>query len=189
MRLWHFSSSVNSFFKNQVGLDVFVYFHTSCVLTAKALARLRGCTGSPEPSLVAYVINSITPWAGSVTEIFSIIKCLLDQLRSTDLMFSSLDTRSCSWCYHWGKRHCLQTGERCSWITSKMPLKTSVTSVNIQDIKFMISREVISKWQQRWIFQSGRYFQAHGWWKADVTVYHSISVAAAFMHIVARQCW
>ena len=46
------------------GLDVwrfvwtFVYFRTSCVRTAKALARLRGCTGSPEPSLVVY-------WAGS----------------------------------------------------------------------------------------------------------------------------
>ena len=41
-----------------VGLDVwflvrtFVYFHTSCVRTSKALARLRGCTDSPEPSLV-----------------------------------------------------------------------------------------------------------------------------------------
>ena len=46
-----------------VGLDVwflagpFVYFHTSCVRTAKALAR---CAGSPEPSLVAYVL-----WAAS----------------------------------------------------------------------------------------------------------------------------
>ena len=38
-----------------VGLDIwflvwlFVYFHSSCVGTAKALARLRGCAGSPEP--------------------------------------------------------------------------------------------------------------------------------------------
>ena len=55
-----------------VGLDVwcfesltFVYFHTSCVQTAKALARLRGCAGSPEPSLVAYVISIIISWAGS----------------------------------------------------------------------------------------------------------------------------
>ena len=50
MRLWYFSSSVNSFFKRacaaiQWGLDIwflvahFVYFHTSCVRTAKALAR------------------------------------------------------------------------------------------------------------------------------------------------------
>ena len=56
-----------------VGLDVwffvgpFAYFHTSCVRTAKALARLRGCAGSPEPSLVAYVIRTIVSWAGSVT--------------------------------------------------------------------------------------------------------------------------
>ena len=55
-----------------VGLDVwffgrpFVYFHTSCVRTAKALARLWGCAGSPEPSLVAYVISTIISWAGSV---------------------------------------------------------------------------------------------------------------------------
>ena len=47
------------------GLDVwfligpFVYFHTSCVRTAKALTRLRECAGSPEPSLVAYVISTI----------------------------------------------------------------------------------------------------------------------------------
>ena len=54
-----------------VGLDVsfwvgpFVYFQTLCVKTAKALARLRGCAGSPEPSLVAYVISAIISWAGS----------------------------------------------------------------------------------------------------------------------------
>ena len=52
-----------------VGLDVwclvgpFIYFHNSCVRTTKALARLRGCAGSPEPSLVAYVINTIIAWA------------------------------------------------------------------------------------------------------------------------------
>ena len=43
----------------------FVYFHTACVRTAKALARLRGCAGSPEPSLVAYVVSTIISWAGS----------------------------------------------------------------------------------------------------------------------------
>ena len=37
----------------------FAYFHTSCVRPAKVLARLRGCIGSPEPSLVAYVISTI----------------------------------------------------------------------------------------------------------------------------------
>ena len=42
-----------------VGIDVWffvgtiVFFHTSCVRTTKALVRLRGCTGLPEPSLVA----------------------------------------------------------------------------------------------------------------------------------------
>ena len=55
-----------------VGLDdwvlvgPFVYFHTSCVQTAMALARLRGCEGYPsEPSLVAYVISTIIWGAGS----------------------------------------------------------------------------------------------------------------------------
>ena len=33
--------------------------------TAKALARLRGCKGSPGPSLVAYVISTIISCAGS----------------------------------------------------------------------------------------------------------------------------
>ena len=46
----------------------FVYFHISCVRTAKALARLRGCAGSPEPSLVAYVISTIISWALSIID-------------------------------------------------------------------------------------------------------------------------
>ena len=45
----------------------FVYFHTSCVRTAKTLARLRGCVDSPEPSLVVYVISTIISRAGSYT--------------------------------------------------------------------------------------------------------------------------
>ena len=54
-----------------VGLDVwflvipFIFFYTSCVRTAKALWRLHGRTGSPEPSLVAYVLSTIISWAGS----------------------------------------------------------------------------------------------------------------------------
>ena len=38
----------------------FVYFHSSCKRTAKALVRLHGCTDSPESSLVAYVIITIS---------------------------------------------------------------------------------------------------------------------------------
>ena len=57
-----------------VGLDVwffvkpFVYFHTSCVWTVKALARLRECTGLSEPLLVAYVISTIISRAGSIID-------------------------------------------------------------------------------------------------------------------------
>ena len=55
-----------------LGLDVwflvgpFVCFHTSCVRTAKALARLRRCPISPEPLLFAYAISTINSWAGSI---------------------------------------------------------------------------------------------------------------------------
>ena len=34
--------------------------------TAKALARMRGCAGLPEPSLVAYVISTIIACVGSI---------------------------------------------------------------------------------------------------------------------------
>ena len=71
MRLWYFSSSVNACMVTHslnlhtqpsdgaILFDCFVYFHTLCMRTAKALAWLRGCAGSPEPSLVAYVISTI----------------------------------------------------------------------------------------------------------------------------------
>ena len=58
-------------------------YHTSCVLTAKALARLRGCAGSPGPSLVAYVISTIISWGGSyepsheITVLFVLLKPVL----------------------------------------------------------------------------------------------------------------
>ena len=58
---------------NPLGLHVwflvepFVYVHTLCVRTAKALARLRGCAVSPEPSLFAFAISNIISWAGSIT--------------------------------------------------------------------------------------------------------------------------
>ena len=71
MRLWHLSPSVNSVFKHACALGLhiwmfvrpFIYVHTLCVRTAKALARLRG---SPEPSLFASAISTIISWAGSI---------------------------------------------------------------------------------------------------------------------------
>ena len=62
MRFWYF---------HPPKLDIwflvgpFVHYHTSCVQTAKALARLDGCAGSPEPLLVTSVISTIISWAGS----------------------------------------------------------------------------------------------------------------------------
>ena len=66
------------------GLDVwflvgsFFYFHTSCVQSAKALVSLHGCTGSPEPSLVTYVISTIISlsWHKFSILFYSILKHL-----------------------------------------------------------------------------------------------------------------
>ena len=55
----------------------FVYFHSLCVRTAKALARLRACAGSPEPSLVAYAISTKISWAGSIYDFTVLIYNLL----------------------------------------------------------------------------------------------------------------
>ena len=70
-----------------VGLDVwflvgpFVYLHTSYARTAKALGRLRGCAGSPEPSLVAYMISTIISWAGwnNVSPSFIMPQCQMSK--------------------------------------------------------------------------------------------------------------
>ena len=48
----------------------FVYFHTSCVGTAKALARLFRCL--PKSLLVGYVISTIISWAGSFACMFKV---------------------------------------------------------------------------------------------------------------------
>ena len=46
-------------------VEPFIHFRALCVWTAKALARLSGRSGSPEPLLVANVISTIISWAGS----------------------------------------------------------------------------------------------------------------------------
>ena len=68
MGLGNFSSSVNSL--NAHGARCLDYWSdpsstTSCVRTAKALVRLPECAGSPELSLVAYVISTIISCASS----------------------------------------------------------------------------------------------------------------------------
>ena len=52
----------------------FVYFHTSCGRTAKALARLRIRAVLPEPSLAGYVISTIISWAGSIFDLWHLQK-------------------------------------------------------------------------------------------------------------------
>ena len=62
--------SSNAHAQHPMGLDVwflvrhFIYFYISCVWTAKALAKLRGCAGLPDPSLLACVGSTIISWAG-----------------------------------------------------------------------------------------------------------------------------
>ena len=86
MRLWYFfvrhklilQTGMHS---HPVGLDVwclvppFIYFHILCVWIAKALARLCKCAGSPEPSLVTYVISTVLSWAGSFIFLLNIWHC------------------------------------------------------------------------------------------------------------------
>ena len=80
MTFWYFLSFVNSFFNRARShpdvwflVGPFVYFHTLCMRTAKALARLRGYAGSTEPLLVACVISTIISWAGSFNHNFFLI--------------------------------------------------------------------------------------------------------------------
>ena len=98
-----------------VGLDVwflagpFVYFHTLCVRTAKALARLRGCAGSPEPSLVAYVISTIISWAGSFDYISH--KMLRRDMRNLlGIVFHSSQLKLCTWSFR--RKWCYFPGSR-----------------------------------------------------------------------------
>ena len=74
MRLWYFSSSVNSFFKHawaaiQWGRCL-IFGRTLCLLSyficanSEVSGETCGCAGSPEPSLVAYVISTIISLAG-----------------------------------------------------------------------------------------------------------------------------
>ena len=98
MRLWYFFVLRNLIFQMRMcihlmGLDVwflvgpFVYFRSLCVRTVKALARLRGCAGSPEPSLVAFVISTIISWASSFHVVKSWPKSLLYELFYSEFLW------------------------------------------------------------------------------------------------------
>ena len=63
----------------------FVYFHTLCVRTAKALARL-----SPEPSLFAYATSTIISWAVSIIFLVSIRVVISTSLRNLSISLESI---------------------------------------------------------------------------------------------------
>ena len=95
-----------------MGLDVwysvwsFVYIHTSCVRKTNALARLRGCAGSPEPSLVAYVISTMTSCAGTFkSQQLNLLVNRIDiRWKSNDKEPIQSNSTSCSR-YQTGKKH------------------------------------------------------------------------------------
>ena len=46
---------------------VFIYIHTLCMLAVEAMARMRMCAGSPEPSLLGFMICAKISWACPIT--------------------------------------------------------------------------------------------------------------------------
>ena len=66
----------------------FFFFHTSYVRTTKALARLHRNAGSPEPSLVAYVISTISPEPSLVAYVISTISHELAHTALIDLVIT-----------------------------------------------------------------------------------------------------
>ena len=70
IRLWHFSSNTHAQLSSGAKCVIFSralrllpYF--MCANSEGSGETARGCAGSPEPSLVAYVIRIIITWAGS----------------------------------------------------------------------------------------------------------------------------
>ena len=77
----------------------FAYFHISCVQIAKALVRLRECAGTPEHSLVAYVISTIISWAGSFRSPHAVER--IDQLIADLLCYCCCRVFAAIWAASW----------------------------------------------------------------------------------------
>ena len=78
----------------------------SCVRTAKALVRLRGCAGLPEPSLVTYVISTI--FSGAELAHLCSFKCESTELLSSGARFPTLCLKLPLVSYeHWHEKTCL----------------------------------------------------------------------------------
>ena len=109
---------------SDVLVGLFVCFNTSCGRTAKALARLRGCAGSIEPPLVAYVISIILSWASSFN---NLVKQVLPTRTGQDIRtwHNGWIDGNHSWCHFrilvsadmlYFSCHCCQAGiSLCSW--------------------------------------------------------------------------
>ena len=59
----HVPAGVSSANNGLIIFWVFIYIHTLCMRAVKAMARMRICAGSPEPSLLGYMICAKISWA------------------------------------------------------------------------------------------------------------------------------
>ena len=105
------------------GIDVrflvgpFVYFHSSCVRTVKAFAKLCGCAGSPLSLRWLPVISTIISWAGSYTITLSYEPH--SNIHILSLLLSFLDTV-------WTSRH---TWHKQLLNNTLIKLTTSITDI------------------------------------------------------------
>ena len=92
LRLWHFSSSINSFFKHSCTAIQLSDFwsdpsSTSIPHECEQPRLWQDCAGWPETSLVAYVVSTIITWAGLLSSLIYMIwrfwSCLHTHNRSS----------------------------------------------------------------------------------------------------------
>ena len=85
-----------------------------CEQTAKALARLRRCAGSTQPSLFAYVISTIFSCVGSINLVFSCGRYAISMFTyGQNEVMVVVTTRS--WRWDLGYRHIRKTEGEMNW--------------------------------------------------------------------------
>ena len=68
----HAGVSSGNMFNRYLGV---IYIHTLCMLAEKAMARMRICAGSPEPSLLGYMICAIISCEFVTFPLVSWVRC------------------------------------------------------------------------------------------------------------------
>ena len=127
---------------HQVGVFVwllvgpFVYFHTSCVQTAKA-----GCIVSPEPSLVAYVVSTITSWAGSFISSEHLNRCMHFRGTWAQSKFLGKGTSTCTI-----KLLICETGDKAIYFGRRSVYKWTGTPTPTGRVSLMSTAVNLSTW-------------------------------------------